>query len=170
MNENQQLSGKEEVYYKICNSVLKLEVAKGHLKWTVSDVARDSEITRSLVYYYFGKEKISILEEATRFTLELIFNTEGKNKMGVKERIKATLKKINTMPYLFVFYFISKAENGKIAKLIREAESKLLNNLANDYPNYSKDEVLKIYLLELGSISYQLNHEKSDDIFSKYDA
>lgn len=50
-------NSKEEVYFKICNAVLKLEVVKGNLAQKISDISKESGVTRSLIYYYFGKEK-----------------------------------------------------------------------------------------------------------------
>lgn len=46
----------------ILNLVLSYEVEKGHLKWKVSDVSRKLKVSRSLIYYHFGKSKESILD------------------------------------------------------------------------------------------------------------
>ncbi|TNF29269.1 MAG: TetR family transcriptional regulator, partial [Deltaproteobacteria bacterium] len=46
-------------------------MAKGHLEWRLSDIAKDADVTRSLIYYYFGKEKDLILEEAFRYMIDL---------------------------------------------------------------------------------------------------
>ena len=57
---------KDESYWIILSSAMDLDVKKGHLKWTMSDLSRKSKITRSLIYYYFGREKAEILEEAVK--------------------------------------------------------------------------------------------------------
>lgn len=162
-------SSKDDVYFKICNAVLKLEVSKGHLKWTVSDVARESDITRSLIYYYFGKEKISILEEAYRFMTDTIFNLSGSESVGIKKRMQITLKKMAQMPYLFVLFYLEKGKDTEMGSIIKKAEEKLLLSFKQDYSELSDNEVLKIYLLELGSIAFKLSPEKAEEIFLPFD-
>jgi AcrR family transcriptional regulator len=151
----EQLSEKEEVHYKICNAVLGLEVKKGHLSWTISDIAKESSITRSLIYHYFGKDKEIILEEAYRFMLQIIFNTNGENRLGILDRMKETLDCFKKMPYLPVLFYLEKDKDSKIGNLIRETEANLLKSLQKDHPKLSKEEILKIYLLEIGAVFYK---------------
>jgi AcrR family transcriptional regulator len=155
----------DEIFYSICHTVLKLEVGKGHLKWTVSDISRESGVTRSLIYYYFGKEKEVILEEAYRYMLDTIFNLKREESLGIKERMKLTVKRLQEMPYLFVLYYLKKNSDTQIGELIRTAEEQLMNNFKKDYPEMSEEEVLKIFIMELGCIAYQLSPEKSDQLF-----
>ena len=125
------MSGKEEVYFKICNAVLKLEVNKGHLAWTLSSVAKESTVTRSLIYYYFGKEKKVILEEAYRYMLEVLYNTgpDSKN-LGIRDRMKMVLRNLKAMPYCFVLFFLEKDADTPVGELIRKHETALLIKLA----------------------------------------
>lgn len=155
----------DEIFYSICHTVLKLEVGKGHLKWTVSDVSRESGVTRSLIYYYFGKEKEVILEEAYRYMLDTIFNLKREDSMGIKDRMKLTLQRLQEMPYLFVLYYLKKNSDSPIGDLIRKAEQSLLDRFKADYPEMGEDEILKIFLLELGCIAYQVPPEMSDRLF-----
>jgi hypothetical protein len=160
-------NSKEQVYFNICNAVLKLEVAKGHLKWTVSDASRHSDVTRSLIYYYFGKDKETIVEEAYRYMLELIFNTERKVSLGLKDRLKEVLKKLEVMPYIFVLLYLQKGKETKIGTMIRAAEATLLKNFKEDFPSLSEDEIFKIYLLELGCVAYGLEPDQVGKVFSQ---
>lgn len=77
---------KEEVYFLVCNAILKLEVSKGHLKWTISEVSRISKITRSLIYYYFGKEKKVIFTESFRHILNLFFSIDVHRQLGIEKK------------------------------------------------------------------------------------
>ena len=52
---------KDETYWKILDAVIALEIRRGHQKWTISELSRLSGITRTLIYYYFGKSKLEIL-------------------------------------------------------------------------------------------------------------
>lgn len=164
MSENEKPK-KDDVFYKICHTVLKLEVGKGNLKWTVSDISKESGVTRSLIYYYFGKEKEVILEEAYRYMIDTMFNLKREDSLGIRERMKLTLERMENMPYLFILYYLKKKSDSEIGELIRKAEAALLHNFRNDYPEKSEEEILKIFLLELGCIAFRIPVEMSDNLF-----
>ncbi|WII71019.1 TetR/AcrR family transcriptional regulator [Bdellovibrio sp. 22V] len=159
---------KEEIYFAVCNAILKMEVAKGHLKWTLSDISRESGITRSLIYYYFGKEKKSVLEEAYKFVISQFFNIERTKTMGIRERLKQVLRDVKKMPYLFVLYYLERNNDGEIGKMIKDAEKLLLKALKVEFPKLSDIQILEIYLKELGAITYQLPEERVNELFESY--
>ncbi len=165
MSENQQ--EKEEVHFKICNSVLKLEVNKGHLKWTISEISKDSGVTRSLIYYYFGKEKQVLLDEALRYMIQVFFNLDDDRSLGLPVRMNKVLSKLKDMPYAFILFFLERRRDSDIAHVIRQAEERLMGRLKNEFPDMSEDELLRIYLLELGSVAYGLEPERIGDIFKR---
>jgi AcrR family transcriptional regulator len=146
---------KDDVFFKICNSVLKLESLKGHLNWRISDVAKDSDITRSLIYYYFGKKKDVLLEESYRYMLDLIFDLPQKKTGSAQERLEEVLGQVKKMPYLFVLFFLQKDQDTELGELIRSAEAKLLQRLKAEYPQKTDEEILKTYIFELGVVSYK---------------
>ena len=159
---------KEELFREICHNVLKLELKKGHLLWTISDLSRLSNVPRPTIYYYLGKEKEQILKQAWIVMLQAIFGETDKEALGVQERIKLVVKSINEMPYLFVLFFLEKNSSSEIGELIREQENKLLNLLANNYPELSSDQVLEIYIKELGAVAYRNISDKTvSEIFPK---
>lgn len=139
----------------ISETILRLEVNKGHLKWSISDVARFSEVSRPLIYYHFGKDKKELLAMSWKTMLSTMFSTEEESKLGVKKRIASVVDKINKAPYLFVLFFLEKNSNSEIGKMIRQHEDKLFKEIKNTYPSYTQDDILKIYLLQLGAISFR---------------
>ncbi len=164
MTQNQ----KDETYFKICNAVLRLQIEKGHLKWKVSNIADYSGVTRSLIYYYFGKEKETIYEEAIRFMIDFFLPNIDDTSIGVKERMRDVIINAKEMPYLFMLFYLEKDRDTTIGGLIRDAEDKIVKRIADQY-KLDKDEALKIYLIELGSVAYKrLNINDVDRIFSKF--
>lgn len=159
---------KEDIYFAVCNAILKMEVAKGHLKWTLTDISRESGITRSLIYYYFGKEKKSALQEAYKFVLSNFFNIERTKSMGIRERLKKVLEDVKKMPYLFVLYYLERNTGGEIGLMIREAEGMLLQALKKEFPKLNDNQILEIYLKELGAITFQLPPERVKDLFADH--
>lgn len=159
---------KEEIYFAVCNAILKLEFSKGHLKWTVSDVARESEITRSLIYYYFGKEKKAVLEVAYKFIISHFYNLERVRSTSVRERLQILLQDLKNMPYLVVLFYMAKKDDSDFGKIIREQEKKLLLALKHEFPHLSEVQILEVYLLELGAMLYHLPPEMCPKLFSLY--
>ncbi|MCO4794775.1 MAG: TetR family transcriptional regulator [Bacteriovoracaceae bacterium] len=160
-------SSKDETFFKICNSVMKMEVAKGHLNWRLSDIAKDADVTRSLIYYYFGKEKEPILEEAFRYMIDLFYNLDRKNSMNIVDRLDYVINNLKNMPWVFVLFYMQKNSDNKIGELIREAELKLLEIFKEDYPNLSEEDFKKLYIMQLGCVAHKaLTKEDLFSIFS----
>ncbi len=159
---------KEDIYFAVCNAILKMEVAKGHLKWTLSEISRESGITRSLIYYYFGKEKKTALEEAYKFIISHFFNIERTRSVGIRERLRQILIDVKKMPYLFVLYYLEKNAGSDVGQMIKEAESLLIKSLKQEFPQLSETQILEIYLKELGAITYQLPPEQVQNLFEDY--
>lgn len=149
-----ELSQKDQVYFKICHTVLKFEVKKGHLKWSISEVSRSSGVTRSLIYYYFGKEKKQILNESARFMVDFMFNKELEEPLGIAKGLRVVLDRLEKMPFLLHFFIQHKNANNEFGEIIRQAENWLLDVLQKYNPDLNKNEILKIYLLELGLMLY----------------
>ncbi|UOF02018.1 TetR/AcrR family transcriptional regulator [Bdellovibrio reynosensis] len=156
---------KEDIYFAVCNAILKMEVAQGHLQWTLSEISRESGVTRSLIYYYFGKEKESALQEAYKFVIAHFFNVERVKTTSLQERLKIILMDIRKMPFLFVLFFLEKNGGGEVGKLLQQAEKMMLLTMKQEFPDLSDDQILAIYLKELGAIAYQLPTEKIKDVF-----
>ena len=58
---------KADYIERIMEAVIELEVTKGHLKWRMADLARVSQVTRTLLYYYFGKDTKNIFKQAVDY-------------------------------------------------------------------------------------------------------
>ncbi|OUR96999.1 hypothetical protein A9Q84_11730 [Halobacteriovorax marinus] len=164
------MNTKEDVYHKICHAVLKMEISKGHLKWTLSDISREADVTRSLIYYYFGKEKKTILEEAFRYVTEVLFNTGNSERLGLVNRMKFVLERINSMPFIFVLFFLKKREDSELGRIVRKAEEELFVILKRDFPELTEKEVKQLYILELGSIAFNLDQNDVSDVFNYYES
>ena len=159
---------KDEIYFAVCNAILKMEFTKGHLSWTVSDIARESKITRSLIYYYFGKEKTSILEVAYKFIISHFFNIEKVRKVSVRDRLKDLLNDLKSMPYLVNLFYMAKGADSAFGKMIQQKERELLVGMKVEFPHLSEVHILEVYLLELGALIYHLPPERTDELFSLY--
>src|SRR4051812_25454632 len=107
--DNPRQTKKDDAYWKILNAAIALDFRKGHQKWTLSELSRTTGITRSLIYYYFGKDRGSILNEAIRLLGEDFFGfTTAKLKLWsegkVAEAVLTTRKAMEFSPALPAFY------------------------------------------------------------------
>ncbi|MNK07801.1 hypothetical protein D3C87_257210 [compost metagenome] len=157
---------KERVFFSVCSAILKMEVEKGHLGWTLSDISRESNITRSLIYYYFGKEKDQILHEAYKFIIATFFEHDPQG--SVPKRMKVILQQVKLMPYLFVLFYLQRDLDTEVGQMIRTAEALSLKNLQSSYPHLNEQQVKALYMKELGAIAFHLPPEEVDDYFAEY--
>ncbi len=158
------LSKKEQVYFKICDSVLLYELLKGQLKWSLSDISKHSGVTRSLIYYYMGKEKEQILQEAVRFMIELFFNTNVEKGPGVQERMEVILTQVRIIPHVFLYYVSERIKNTENGIIIREREEALFTCMEKDL-NIDRQSVLKLFFLEVGACVLQLDPAQAKVFF-----
>ena len=142
---------------KILKTVIRLEVQKGHLKWSISEVSRISGVTRSLIYYYFGQKKHKIMEEASSYLARSIFriDTPREKDITITDRIEEVLKTFRENPYYFIHFYLHRNGAGEAGIRIRVAENGFLKKLANEFPGLSNEQIRLIYILELGLLAYQ---------------
>jgi hypothetical protein len=161
------MKDKNQIYFSVCCAVLKLELDKGHLAWNLSEVSKVSGITRSLIYYYFGKEKEPILIEAFYFISNVFFNSvmDEKRSGSVVVRLKKALAQLENMPFIFSMYYLHKNQPTQFGEVLRKAEQDFLKYLNSLYPGKSRDYVFQIYLKELGAIAYHLNPNEVEKYF-----
>lgn len=131
---------KEEDFESVMEAVIELEMTKGHLKWRMSDLARKSGVTRSLLYYYFGKSTHSIFKEAVNFYIGqfLEFRQERAEKIRqgqVIDLISSARKRLRKNPYFLQFYAKHRLEETpEISTLFQKAEHKYFENLRDSLP------------------------------------
>ena len=158
-------SSKEEVYKAVLNAAVELEIQLGHLKWTYTLLARRSKISRSLIYYYFGKSKINILKEATLlFGRELSGVVEDRMRYWEEGQIENGLLKTRELfkiyPYLVPFYFLYRSKDNEIGELIRKYENEGHKKRQKFFPHLEESKLKALYAFHLGLVTFpELNKE-----------
>lgn len=125
---------KEFYIERIMEAVIELEMTKGHLKWRMSDLARVSRVTRSLLYYYFGKDTREILHQAVTYYIMVFleFRVERMEKIKrgeVLDLIAVARKRLRKNPYFLQFYAKHRLEETDVSPLFRKAEKHYYENL-----------------------------------------
>lgn len=124
---------KEQLITKVSRVIMQLEIQKGPLKWSVSEVSRESQITRSLIYYHFGRKKNELLLISLENMMEVLFSYKNEN-LKEEERLKRALSHLRENPEPFILWYLYRLQENEFGNFIRSVEaslSKLI--LFNDY-------------------------------------
>lgn len=147
---------KEEIFWIVFDSVLKLDVVMGHYAWTISSLSRSSKISRPLIYYYFGNSKENILKTAVKFLGEEYFGLSEERlclweQRNILESILRSRRLCQRSPHALYFYFNRRNLNSEIGEQLRSYEQKHREKLIDYFPkkNQAHIEALSAVLLGL---------------------
>jgi hypothetical protein len=99
----------DEDYWRIADAVFFLENTVGHLRWSVSALARQTKYQRTLLYYHFGKNKKTILDNCLSVVANEFYGLSAQRLSLVKdgkgtECISLSRKMFRRYPNYLIFY------------------------------------------------------------------
>lgn len=123
----------------ILEAVIELEMTKGHLKWKMSDLSRKSGITRSLLYYYFGKDRKHLFKQAVDYYVGVFldFRLERAEKIRrgeIVELISIARSRLKNKPYFLQFYAKHRYDKTEVGNVLHAAEKKYFEHLKASLP------------------------------------
>lgn len=154
---------KDSTWWAVLRAAIELDVTKGHLKWRLTDLSRKSGVSRSLIYYYFGRDRASILIEAIKLFGEFMAGTDKLqmrlwDQRDYAEALFEARKIIKRTPYLMVFYFLNRESDTEIGKMIRMFERKGVQKRKLYNPKFDDRQAAALFALQMGiSLSPQLH-------------
>lgn len=137
--KRQRMKDRDSTFWKVLNAALELDFRKGNLKWTMSELSRKSGITRSLIYYHFGRSKTAILSEAINVIGEEIIAT-GPDRVALwrdgkwAETVRLSREVASQAPHLCNFYLLHRDRPTEIGTAIRALETAYLKKLQKLFP------------------------------------
>jgi AcrR family transcriptional regulator len=148
---------KEAVYWKVLNSAMELDFRKGHLKWTMSDLSRKSGVTRSLIYYYFGRSKMDILDQAVQLIGEELIGIKKERMQYWRDgqwgrSLEDSRQVCLQAPFLAPFYMIHRDRPTEIGESIRRLEKGFLRKLETLFPERTVYEHRAIFSMLFGIV------------------
>ncbi len=145
---------------EILNLVLTYEVDKGHLKWKVSDVSRKLKVSRSLIYYHFGKAKESILDSCYQIVAEEFYGLKKDMRplRACSDEIMAQALRETQAIYLnnsaiVVFFHRWRFQPGDVQTRVLGIEKQFRAKLQATFPELSGEEVLALHTLMHGAVT-----------------
>ena len=132
-------NSKAEIYTKVLNAAIGLDFKYGHLHWTMTRLAKTTGISRTLIYYYFGRSKLDILTEAVHLLgRELAGFSQEKVKLWEENKIAeshlSSRKLLGEIPTLIPFYYMHRQRPTKLGKLIQKIEIDFQEKLNRFFP------------------------------------
>jgi AcrR family transcriptional regulator len=142
--ETKDQKSKDEIFWAIFDSIIKLDITKGHMGWSISDVSRVSGISRPLIYYYFGKSKENIMQTAVDYLGKEYFGlSEDRMELwkqrNIYESVSRSRKLWQKSPYSYSFYVMRRDLQNPVGETIRDLEKKYEEKLRSFYPSASRN-------------------------------
>ena len=154
--------------------ILRLDATKGHLKWTVVDVAKATSRSRVWLYDNFGKNKTAMLDTALHLYLEDFYGLSPERQEYLKQhghlaslwRSKENLEKY---PEIMIFYFTQRNRSTKIGERIRHSESRYEQILSTRLNIKGKEDLIlaRVFFHGLATALY-MNREESEIAYKKF--
>jgi AcrR family transcriptional regulator len=160
---------KDDLFWRVLDGVIRLECTRGHLKWKMTDLSRMSGVTRTLIYYYFGKSKPSLVQAAIKVVGGEFFGLDPSvhsvwDRGDFAKSIQLTRQLFVKAPYVGIFYLTQRQPGAVFHKDIMDLERRYLQRLGKAYPRASQE---KIHLLFAALIGMVLLPELKMDAMSR---
>lgn len=148
---------KDETFWSVLNSAIELDFRRGHLRWTMSELSRMSKVTRSLIYYYFGKSKEAILIEAVKLIGEEFFGLNPARidlweKGQIAESVLQTRHLMEKCPHMGTFYMVHRQEQTEIGASLRQLEIEYRQKLKKFFAKAPEPGLEAIFGLFMGMV------------------
>ncbi len=123
----------------------------------MSELSRMSKVTRSLIYYYFGKSKEAILLEAVKLIGEEFFGLNGSRvelwqKGQVAESVLQSRHLMEKCPHMGTFYMVHRNETTEIGSSLRQLEHEYKQKLKRFFSTSSEADLEAIFGLFMGLV------------------
>jgi AcrR family transcriptional regulator len=166
---SQRAATKDDTYWNVLNAAIELDFRKGHQRWTMSELSRNSKITRSLIYYYFGKSKEGLLLEGVKLIGEEFFGLnparlELWERGEISESVILTRQLLKKSPHMTAFYMVHRGGDSEIGRMIRQLEKDYMQKLRRFFPLASEASVEALFSLFVGLV---IASHLSDDAVRK---
>lgn len=157
---------KDQTYWKVLSAAIELDFKKGHQKWTLSELSRKSKVTRSLIYYYFGRSKMSILDEAIKIIGdELVGLNDSRMTLWKQGRFVESLLEARFFhqkaPFISSFVMAHVRADNSIGERLREIEQSFISKIRSFFPQLSNPEVDAVYAIYWGAVFCPIGDENS---------
>ncbi len=160
---------KKKYEMSIVNTVFRFEVAKGHLKWRMTEISRYSGINRALIYYHFGKTKKEIFNHCFEVIMNDFYGLSPEreqlvNSGNLLECSRKSYKLFHDNPEFMAFYFHWRFKKSPIQTRLIEIELAYENRLMRLFPQLHEPQIKAIHAAIQGVVTAPFLKEKEFDL------
>lgn len=162
---------KDESFWKVLSAAVELDYRKGHLRWTMTELSRRSGVTRSLIYYYFGRSKLNIVKSAVKIVGdEIIGLSERRLQMWRDGEYLNSLREsraiLEKAPFIGAFYLTCRAWENELGQTVRTMEKLLLKKIKNFIPTFNDEDARALATIYFGLVFSPFSgHEVIEQVF-----
>lgn len=143
--------------FTLVNTILAFENQKGHLKWKVTEIARASKVSKSLVYYYLGSTKEVILDNCIRIGAEEFYGLSPERSAMIQSQgIIASImftREIFIKNYAFTTIYLRwRKTPTRIGEKLREYDERYQQKLKGLFPHLSDTERIALQAVFQGLV------------------
>ena len=152
---------KEEKVFNIALSVFELEEEKGHLNWKITELVEKTEVSRSLIYRYFGGNKEEILLEAVKAFVSKFYGL-GPEASGDSflQKVQNARKLMEEYPQAAVFYLRWRDSDTFIKDELIKTENDYQKMLGESFPHLGPIQIKALHSLLHGFVTAPfVNHK-----------
>lgn len=154
---------------KIVSTVFRFEVAKGHLKWKMTEISRVSGVNRTLIYYYFGKTKKEIFNHCFEVIMNDFYGLSPERAQLARagklaECVKCGYELFHKNPEFMAFYFHWRFKKSPIQDRLLELENAYQNKLRMLFPHLNTSQVHALHAAVQGIVVAPFLKEKDFDL------
>ncbi len=147
-----------EKLLELVSNVFVLESRHGHLKWKVSELARNCQVSRPSVYYHLGRNKKEILHSCLDIIASEFYGlspnrTDQVRKGELVESIKYSRKLFLQTPELTVFYIKWTNTKSDIQKKLADTDRRYQQRLKNLFPHLTSQQLTALQAVFHGIIT-----------------
>lgn len=138
---------RDDRFFQILAGIIRLEMREGHLKWKISDLSRVTKTSRTLIYYYFGKSKEKMVQQALETISAEIFGFDPSrlalwNSGRHAEALIFSKTTAQKHPEIYEFFFYWRnRDQHPMGQYLKSVEQKYFQKLEATFPYLSKSQL-----------------------------
>lgn len=166
------LEKKDVTWWNILTRAIELDIYIGHKRWSYTQLAKSANVSRAIIYHYFGQEKDEILLQACHLFGEYLAGVTPKqikyySEKNFSEGLKVARRMFMQYPSLLQFYWLHRLSKSEIGKLIRKYEKKADVKRKDFFPEFTNEQRNILQAIQMGLATYpELDESSLDSINS----
>jgi len=140
--------------FKLALAMFWLEAKKGHLKWKVTDLARKANVSRTLIYRYFGNTREKILVNSLQIFCDEFYGFSGDlSELSFVDKIVKARELMAGNFEAVLFYQRWRTQKSWIQHELIRVEKKFQSKLKKSFPHLDENSISALHAFIHGIVT-----------------